>query len=184
MAKLYTSNDVKQLKQQPVTNQLQISHESVTNGEQFLGICARKIYSFLFANPGREFTKPQVSFMTGYSISGNFNNAIYSLTAQNLIEKKGDLLVLGESNPEIATENQEEFRKELFTKRLPIASQKIFEILWEDPHTEYSKHELSEQTGYSISGNFNNAIYKLTGLKFVIKHGTSIKLNPEILELE
>jgi len=174
------------------TSVSQVSHKTPASvpqnydsgGNNNFGVCARKIYSFLFANPGREFTKPQVSFMTGYSISGNFNNSIYSLTSEGLVLKNGAMLSLGEADPSVATESQEEFRKELFLKRLPLASQKIFEILWERSDEEFSKQDLSEITGYSISGNFNNAIYKLTGLKFAVKNGTSIKLNPEVLELE
>ena len=57
----------------------------------------------------------------------------------------------------------------------------VTQIVYSD---EFSKHDLSERTGYSLSGSFNNAIYKLTGLKFALKVGVLIKINPEIFELE
>lgn len=152
--------------------------------ENPLSICAKKIYSFLFANPGMEFTKNQVAFMTNYRMSGSFNNSMYSLTARKLAVKVGDKLSLGESEPELATESQEEFRKELFTRRLNKCSASIFEILWDNPYDEYTKQELVELTGYTLSGSFNNSLYRLTGLKFAIKTGDSIKINPEVLELK
>lgn len=64
-----------------------------------LGLCPRKIYSFLFNNPDRGFTKMQLGALTGYSPkSGGFNNAIYKLNSLQLINKNGSMIKL---NPEI-----------------------------------------------------------------------------------
>ncbi len=146
--------------------------------------CARKIYSFLFANSDRTFTKKQVAFMTKYRISGSFNNSIYSLTSRGLVEKNSDILSLGSVDSSIATEPQEKFSKELFTSKLNRCERAIFQILWENPERDYSKQELVELTGYVLSGSFNNAIYRLHSLNFSIKTGKSYKLHPEVLELK
>lgn len=146
-------------------------------------LCVRKIYSFLFSNPDRVFSKKQVAFMTGYRISGSFNNALYWLNTRGLIKLDSSEVSIGELNPELATEEKEEFRKELFINKLNKCERAIFEILWENNQQSYSKMELTELTGYQYSGSFNNAVYHLNSLNFIEKSGNSIKLNPEILEL-
>ncbi|MCH8325883.1 MAG: ribonuclease E/G, partial [Bacteroidetes bacterium] len=51
--------------------------DNVIDNDIEIGICAKKIYSFLYNNPEREFTKSQVGAVTGYSQkSGGFNNAL------------------------------------------------------------------------------------------------------------
>ena len=150
-----------------------------------LGLCPRKIYSFLFNNPNREFTKMQLGALTGYSPkSGGFNNAIYNLNAKGLIVKQGNMISLGESNPEFATETTGEFSVELWINKLAKCPREIFKFLFENPEQEFSKEDLGEQTGYSsTSGGFNNSIYKLNSLQLINRNGSMIKLNPELLEI-
>lgn len=150
-----------------------------------LGLCPRKIYSFLFNNSDREFTKMQLGALTGYSPkSGGFNNAIYNLNAKGLITKQGNMISLGESNPEFATEATGEFSVELWMNKLAKCPKEIFKFLFENPGQEFSKEDLGEQTGYSpASGGFNNSIYKLSSLQLINRNGSMIKLNPEILEI-
>ncbi len=151
-----------------------------------LGLCPKKVYSFLFANPDRGFTKIQLGLMTGYSPkSGGFNNAIYNLNTRGLIRREGNLVHLKEIDPQIASETQEEFSIDLFVKKLPKCPQEIFKLLLDNPHQEYSKEEIAEETGYSPgSGGFNNSLYKLNALGIIDRNNGSIKLNPEILEIE
>lgn len=55
---------------------------------QKLGVCPKKIYQVLLEDPEREFTKDEVSEMTGYSVgSGGFNNAISLLCTLGLAER-------------------------------------------------------------------------------------------------
>ena len=148
-----------------------------------LGICAKKIYSFLYNNPEAEFTKSQVGAMTGYSQkSGGFNNAIYQLNTLNLIERERGMIKVKKMDPDIAGEY--DFTKEAILSKLALCPRKIYEFLLANPYEEYSKEELSEQTGYSSgSGGFNNAIYKLNTLGLIERSNGQIKLNPELLDL-
>lgn len=150
-----------------------------------LGKCARTVYSYLFENPTKQFTKVQLGLISGYSPkSGGFNNAIYSLAAQGLLVRAGKLIGIGEVNPDMATENAQKLSIDAWLNKLPKCSRELFRYLLDNPHQDYSKEELADATNYSsTSGGFNNAIYKLTGLEMIKREGSRIKLNPEIMEL-
>ncbi len=158
--------------------------DNVIDNDIELGICAKKLYSFLYNNPEVEFTKSQIGAVTGYSQkSGGFNNALYQLNTLNLIERKGRMIKVKNMDPEIAGEY--DFTKEAILSKLALCPKKIYEFLLENPYEEYSKEELAEQTGYSSgSGGFNNAIYKLNTLGLIERTDGQIKLNPELLDLE
>ena len=165
------------------TNDIDNDIDNVIDKDIELGICARKIYSFLYNNPEAEFTKSQVGAMTGYSQkSGGFNNAIYQLNTLNLIERERGMIKVKKMDPDIAGEY--DFTKEAILSKLALCPRKIYEFLLANPYEEYSKEELSEQTGYSSgSGGFNNAIYKLNTLGLIERSNGQIKLNPELLDL-
>jgi len=74
-----------------------------------------------------------------------------------------------------ATEKIEKFSKDIFTKKLNAPSRKIFDILWDNPYQVYTKQELADETGYQMSGSFNNSIYKLNALNFAKKEGSSLR---------
>ncbi len=154
--------------------------------EKELGLCPKRVYSFLFANPERGFTKIQLGLMTGYSPkSGGFSNAIYNLNARGLVRREGNLIHLKEVDPQIASETKEEFSIDLFVRKLPKCPKEIFKLLLDNPYQEYSKEEIAEQTGYSSgSGGFSNSLYKLNSLGIIKRDNGQIKLNPEILEIE
>ncbi len=148
-----------------------------------LGICARKIYSFLYNNPDRSFTKSQIGAVTGYSQkSGGFGNSLYRLNTLGLIEKRGNIIKVKEMDSEIAGEYN--LTKEAILDKLSICPKKIYQLLLNNPYEEYSKEDIAEEIGYSASsGGFGNSIYKLNTLGLIEKTGNIIKLNPEILEL-
>ena len=169
---------------EPITN----SHQEsliVTEPEEIqLGICARKIYSVLYANPEREITKVQMSLLSGYSAkSGSFRNAICQLNQVNLLERVNGNIKLKEVNAEFTEEEFGEITKELWSKSLGICSKKIFEFLLENEE-EFTKEEVAERVGYSpTSGSFRNSVCQLNSLGLIQRNNGSIKINPEILDL-
>ncbi len=81
------------------TQPRKVGTTNVIDNDIELGICAKKIYSFLYNNPEREFSKQQLGAVTGYSNkSGGFNNAIYKLNTLGLIDRSTGQIKL---NPEL-----------------------------------------------------------------------------------
>ena len=165
---------------QSVPDKYPINEESGNN--QYIGICAKKIYSFLYNHPERSFTKHHIGAFTGYSHkSGGFSNAISQLNSNGLIIKSGNSLQVKEMDSEIAGEY--DFSKESIMKNLGVCPKKIYQLLLDNPYQEYSREEIGELTGYSHgSGGFSNAISKLNSLGLVEKDNSHLKLNQELLE--
>lgn len=157
------------------------SNESYTNGD--LGACAKKIYSFLYNHSERSFSKSHIGAFTGYSHkSGGFNNAVSQLNSQGLIIRNNGSIQVKEMDPNLAGEY--DFSKEAIMKNLGACAKKIYQLLLDNPYEEYSKEQLGELTGYSHgSGGFSNALSKLNSLGLIIKDNSSIKLNPELMEI-
>lgn len=157
------------------------------NGEIRPNICARKIYSFLFKNQQRSFSRIQLAVMTGYSItSSGFINALSQLNVKNLITKEGDRICIGEVIPDLATENVPDFSKEMVLSKLHRCPREIMDVLLNNPEKSFEKEELASQTpsNYSTtSSGFINSISKLNRLELIYKEGAKIKLNPEVLQL-
>lgn len=150
-----------------------------------LGICAKKIYSFLYSNPSRGFSKVQLGMVTGYSHkSGGFSNALSSLNAQNLIRKEGTQIHLGEENSDIVVNAEQKLSIEFWFSKLGKCPAEIFKFLLDNPAGVFSKDELGDVTGYSSkSGGFSNAISKLNSLEIIKRSNGLISLNREIMEL-
>ena len=170
-------------KSQKILNEIPIRYESDT--DKSLGICARKIYSFLFHNADRTFTKAQVGAVTGYSYkSGGFSNAISELNTAGLIDRVGGNLKVRELDPSVAGDY--DFSKEAIIPKLSKCENEIYQVLLENPTQEFSKEELANETPsqYSYgSGGFSNALSKLNTLGLINRNGGTIKLNPDLLEL-
>ena len=174
---------VKDIPKIPVPNVIRDDIVDDISDEKELSICARKIYSFLYNHPERSFTKSNVGAFTGYSHkSGGFGNAISQLNKKGLIIKGKYALQVKEMDHEIAEEF--DFSKENIINNLAQCPTKIYRLLLDNPYQEYSKEEIAEITGYSVgSGGFGNAISKLNTLGLIQKDNSSIKLNPELLEI-
>ncbi len=157
-----------------------LGNESDTSGD--LGLCAKKIYSFLYNHSERSFTKHHIGAFTGYSHkSGGFNNAVSQLNNKGLIIRSGNSLQIKEMDSEIAGEF--DFSKEAIMNNMGVCPKKIYQLLLDNPYETYSKENLGELTGYSHgSGGFNNALSKLNSLGLIIKDNSHIQLNPELLE--
>ena len=169
---------------QSVTNQLPISNE-LEGENKPLGICARKIYSILYGNQEREFTKVQVGLLSGYSTkSSGFNNSLAQLNATNLINRNNGKISIKEINEEHATEETQGLSRELWAKNLGLCSRKIFEFLLENEFEEFSKEDIAESVNYSTkSSGFNNSLAQLNSLGLIQRYNGLIKLNPELLEI-
>lgn len=168
--------------QSHATNSMQI-----VTSDQELGKCPRVIYSLLFTNAEKDFTKPQIGLLTGYShTSGGFSNALASLNSMGLIVKNGDRIKIGEVIAEYATETGLEFKIDNLKSKMGRCIRELFEVLLEHPGIEFSKQELASHTpsDYSYtSGGFSNALAKLNTLELIKRNGTLIKLNEDIMEL-
>ena len=158
-------------------------------GDITLNRCERSILSLLYNNPQREFKKTMVGLFAGYSHkSGGFNNAICHLNALGLIKRHGIIITLSD-NGDVAellgsdVNLHERFTIENWAHKLPRCESVIFQLLMQNPDSDFSKEEIGENTGYqSGSGGFNNAICRLNSLGLILREGGKIKLNSEILE--
>lgn len=143
----------------------------------------RKVYSFLFANSDKTFTKVQIGAMTGYSpTSGGFNNALYRLNTLGLTRKDGQKIGVGVLDGSLANPG-ETFSTDTLVAKLGKAEREIYRFLADNPG-QHSKDEIGAATGYSpTSGGFNNSIYHLNSIGLIIKGADDIELNPEIVNL-
>jgi len=168
---------------QKVSEKQPISYESDTNRN--FGICAKKIYSFLYNNSDRSFTKAQVGAVTGYSSkSGGFNNALSELNTAGLIDRVGGNIKVRELDSSVAGDF--DFSKEAIISKLSKCETEIYNVLLENQDTEFSKEDLANETPSQYSpgsGGFNNALSKLNTLGLIQRNGGIIKLNPDLLEL-
>lgn len=155
-----------------------------------LNVCSKKIYSFLFNNHEREFTKSQVAAITGYSqTSGGFNNSLSQLNSKGLIQRiNGNLRVKGNTMDPALTGDYD-FSIKNMVKLLGKCERVIYEFLLENSSQKFTKAEISENAinekgeKYSItSGGFNNALSRLNTLGLIKRENGSIFLNPELLE--
>ncbi len=163
----------------------EIMPTDIVEGEVKLGLCSRKIYSVLYNNSDREFTKVQMALLSGYSIkSGSFNNSLAQLKSMGLMRRNNGKVSLGESSSEYASEPFQEISKELWGSKMGLCSRKIFDFLLVNANIEFSKDEIATNVSYSVtSGSFNNSLAQLNSLGFAQRSNGLIKLNPEILEL-
>ena len=152
-----------------------------------LPLASRKIYTFLYSNSDREFSKVQVSAVTGYSHkSGGFNNALAQLNSLGLIQRNGNMIKVGIMQSDlIDNSHAEEYSAELWLHKLGQAPRRIYEYLWNNPQEEVSKETLANIVGYSYtSGGYNNALARLNSLGLIRRLGSGlIKLNEELLEI-
>jgi hypothetical protein len=156
---------------------------SEDNSEIKLDLCARKIYSLLFSNPGKEFKKSLVGVLTGYShTSGGFNNAICNLNSNNLIIRGNNTLMVNPDNMREDLTNHINYDIKQWLSKLGACPRKIFDFLLSEPDKEFTKEEISEATGYQhSSGGFNNAICRLNSLSLITRTNGNIKINEYIL---
>ena len=165
-------------------------NQSVTNFA--FGLCEKKIYSFLYKFPDQAWTKAQVAAITGYSLkSGGFNNALYKLNSNGLIERPGGKLRIraldtAEFNKYMHTDLVGDYNFSIseIMRKLGRCPRVIFELLLENPDREFTKEEIAIETQYSEnSGGFNNSIYKLSSLELIKRNNGMIRLNPDIVEI-
>lgn len=150
------------------------------DGPKPLSKCAQTILLYLQTRTSGQNrkTKSQLWIATGYTPSGSFNNAIYELTGQNLIEKDAHGFISNsQNNQEFDTSIEKWFSK------VSACAKKILQLMLQDPYTAITKDDLILKTGYQPSGSFNNAIYELTGPELIIKKDGGYIINPEVLEL-
>ena len=158
--------------------------------EKGLGICAKKIYSFLYNNPDREFTRGQVGAMTGYSYkSGGFSNAVSSLNTAGLVIVGKSTLQVKELNSDIAGEY--DFSIKNMIALLGKCEKAIYEFLLDNPDIEFSREEIAQNIfnnngeNYSpTSGGFSNSISRLSTLGLIERTRNGIKLHPGLLEFQ
>lgn len=153
--------------------------------EIVLGICAKKIYSVLYGNQDREFTKVQLGLISGYSArSSGFNNALCQMNVLKLIRRNNGKIIINELVEEHATEKRIEVSRDSWADNLGICSKKIFKFLLNHEYDEFPKEEIAENVGYSVrSSGFNNSLCQLNSLGLIQRINGNIKLHPEVAEL-
>lgn len=115
-------------------------------------------------------TKKEISILSCIPESGHFNNLLYALTGQNLLEKSdGSHYVLATEGQRLLADS--DFRPETdivagwnryFTEKEPEKSRLIFMTI-ANASAPLSKAEISAATGIPESGHFNNLLYAVTG---------------------
>lgn len=155
------------------------------NGDIKLNLAEKKIYSLLCQYPDKELSRKQIGVFTGYAYrGGGFQNALYKLNVYGLIERKGEFVrakaidenLIGEFN----------FSIQEIIGRLNKCEREIYDVVVEQPEKEFTREEIAELTPSNYEpkgGGFQNALYKLNTYGIIEKQGSSIKLNPELLEL-
>lgn len=148
-----------------------------------LGKCERKIYSFLFGNSEKSFTKVQVAAVTGYSVkSGGFKNALSRLASANLIARSGDFIQCLELVSLYASDAEEfSAAPEFWAGKLGKCEREIYSYLW-DLRSGATKEVIAQATGYSVtSGGFKNALSRLNSLGLILRNPGDIRVNPDLL---
>ena len=155
-----------------------------------LGKCERAGLKFLALREGKEFTKQQVGAMTQYSpTSGGFSNSLSRLKTAGLIKYSNALVCLiSERLPDVIQILGDEYNApeqnalEGWLGKLGLAAKTIYKVLLDNPHTEFTKEELAEQTKYSAtSGGFSNAISNICTLGLAERIDGKIRFNQELL---
>lgn len=157
----------------------------VVSGEEItLGKCERAVYSFLFANPDKAFTKIQLGAVTGYSPkSGGFNNALYRLNSLGLSQKRGDGIQVGMFVDSLA-DPSDSYSPDIWLTKLGKCEREIYKMLRDYNERPMTKDEIATYTNYSpTSGGFNNALYHLNAIGLITRTKEGISLNPELQNL-
>lgn len=151
--------------------------------------CPLAILQFLATYPDRFFTYAQAGIATGYSPgSGGFNNALSKLSTLGLIERTGGRIkVMAIKNikdwtGEIAVKA---YSLETFKSKLGKCEREIYDVLLENPQSQFTTQSLAERTysQYSSgSGGFNNALSRLKTLEIIRRESGIIYLNPDLVE--
>lgn len=184
--------DIEKPKSQPIFHTTNVPLDrtkiNISDGtlaeEKQLGKCPKAIYSYLHGKDGKA-TKTQIAVATGYSRnSGGFNNSIYELSGQGLIEKQGEYYSVTQFNnrPDLIVPVDTSLEK--WTLKLGACPRKIYALLLLFKGDIHTKEFIATNTGYSAtSGGFNNSIYELSGLGLIEKTAGGYRINPEILEI-
>lgn len=168
------------------SEQLEYFSENPKDEKIRLVACERAIYTFLFTNPEKSFSKIQVAAVTGYSIrSSSFLNAISKLNTLGLIKKQGSKIAVGRLEESFVEEGSQFSTEPSFWEdKLGRCEFEIYKLLYNSPDTFFSREYIAEKTDYSTkSSSFLNAISRLNSLGFIRKEGSSIQLNPEIVNI-
>lgn len=156
------------------------------------GKCGRKVFSFLYQNPDRAFSKVQLGAVTGYSpISGGFNNALSKLTTAGLIDRdaasirlRQQVMTDEELNKLLLEGEKFSAAPEFWDNKLGACERKVYTFLWENPDSLFDKETVGNMTNYSAtSGGFNNALSHLNSIGLIKREAGGIRLNPELLHI-
>jgi hypothetical protein len=132
----------------------------------------------------------QVGVAVGYSPgSGGFNNSLAELNTLGLINRVNGKLELNRNSDYREYTGdipQQEYSAHTFKSKLGKCEREIYEVLLENPETEFTKEDLAAHTpsNYShSSGGFNNSLSTLSTLELIERNRGMIKLNPDLIEL-
>lgn len=185
----YSEISIPQIKINKPIDTIPVSSKEEISGSRKLGKCPLAILHFLAAYP-KEFSKVQVGVAVGYSPgSGGFNNSLAELNTLGLINRVNGKLELNRNSnyKEYAGDiPKQEYSAHTFKNKLGKCEREIYEVLLDNPETEFTKEDLAAHTpsNYShSSGGFNNSLSTLSTLELIERNRGTIKLNPDLIEL-
>jgi hypothetical protein len=165
-------------------------HSHTDEGAGALGRSERKILKFLALRAGKSFTSAQVGALTGFKhTGGSFNTYLSRLRAAGLIEgSRGDIRC---ADPERAAavlgseySAPERSQLEAWLNDLGGGEKKIYQVVFENPDTTFTKAELGEAVAMQPSGgSFNTYLSRLSTLGLIERNGDQVRLNPEVRDL-
>lgn len=148
---------------------LKQEHEVSMNG---LSAAQKKILNGLawwMAVGIEEPSRRQLAFASGYTVSGHFNNTLGGLRTSGMVDYPNrNQVCLTHEGAKVAiapsTPPTEEELQNLVREKLNVAQVKIYDVavqVWPD---EIERDELAEESGYTVSGHFNNTLGSLRTL--------------------
>lgn len=148
-----------------------------------MGACERRILGFLNSKRGQAFSKVQIGAMTGYRhSSGGFNNSLSKLSQMGLIQRTGTSISLAEGADVDGLVESVPHRLEDWISKLGACEREIYKKLLSAPGSTWDKQALGAETGYSAtSGGFNNALSRLNTLGLMVRDGSGLRLNQEVV---
>lgn len=159
-------------------------------GEKRLSKPAREMLNLLIVKQGEALNRAQLGGWTGYSLkSSSFKNALGELRSTGLITGSSEEIVLPPATVNRAIEAiGPDYNPDVsvtldgWASKLSAAARAIFNVLREEPIRAYSKDELSERTGYSVtSSSFKNALGELCSKKLAERVAGDVQLNPSLI---
>ena len=150
-----------------------------------LGLCERRIVTYLYRHQGIAVSKARLAVATGYAAAGGgFNNAGGRLKRLGIIRVAGDNLELAAGTPAMDDLpnwlTDDVFTTAAWLQKLGKCERAVLQHLLDNWNLKLTKEALAAATGYDVGGGgFNNALGKLATLNLISRDKNGISLSEE-----